>query len=312
MFENLQAPITLYKEVPMNPTISSLLGVLMLVFGGTALGIMLELQGGKVADEARRRHLSLIHRICGYGFVTIYLVLLTVMIWRIAGFREDLSPRALLHAGFALSILPLLVIKILIIRRYPRLFPNVFPIAVTVFCLSFVYISLTAGYYYLKAGVGVYFSLASLETSKLKTEQERFIAGKNLLIHKCSTCHTLERTFIRYKTEEGWRQTVDSMRQLNPDITENEGNLIAGYLVRTQALLARGRTPKALDIMTGKTLFETKCSSCHDLERANSLKLARADWEKLVREMQKNAGEVVLTNQDCEVIINYLTTTRGI
>jgi mono/diheme cytochrome c family protein len=295
----------------MNPALSSLLGVLMLLFGATALGIMLELQGGRVTDEARQRRLRRIHRACGYCFVTIYLVLLTVMIWRIAGFREDLPPRALLHAGFALAMLPLIAIKILIIRRYPRLFPSVFPIAVTIFCLSFVYISLTAGYYYLKAGVGVYFSLASVDPSKIKTEQERFLAGKNLLIHRCSTCHTLERTFVRFKTEEGWRQTVASMRQLNPDITDQEGDLIAEYLTRTQALLAKGRTAKAVDIMTGKALFEVRCSGCHDIERVNSLRLARPEWEKLVKEMQQNAGETVLTDEDCEVIVNYLSTTRG-
>jgi len=27
--------------------------------------------------------------------------------------------------------------------------------------------------------------------------------------------------------------------------------------------------------------------------------------------MQQNAGETVLTNEDCEVIVNYLATTRG-
>ena len=81
----------------------------MLIFGGAALTIMLELQGGKIKDETLRKRLSVIHRICGYCFVAIYLILLTTMIWRIAGFREELSTRALLHAGFALAILPLLV-----------------------------------------------------------------------------------------------------------------------------------------------------------------------------------------------------------
>ena len=295
----------------MNPSVSSLLGVLMLVFGAVAIGIMLEIQGGRVTDEARMRRLKRIHRLCGYGFVTIYLFLLGSMIWRIAQFREDLTPRALVHAGFALAIFPLLVIKILILRRYPKLFPNVFPMAVTVFCLSFVFISLSAGYYYLKAGVGIYFSMASMETSKMRTEQERFIAGKNLLIYRCSTCHTLERTFIRFKTEDGWRQTVASMRQINPDITEQEGALIAEYLVKTQALLSKGRTEKSVGIMTGKAAFEARCSGCHDLERVNSLKMSRPDWEKLVKEMQQNAGEAVLTNQDCEVIITYLAATRG-
>lgn len=295
----------------MNPTINSLLGVLMLVFGAVGIGIMLEIQGGRVTGEARQRRLKLVHRLCGYGFVTIYLLLLTVMIWRMAAFREDLSPRALVHAGFALAILPLLAIKILILRRYPKLFPYVFPMAVTVFCLSFVFITLSAGYYYLKAGVGLYLPTASVDPSRLKTDRERFIAGKNLLVHRCSTCHTLERTFIRFKTEDGWRQTVASMRQLNPDITGPEGELIAEYLIQTQAILSKGRTAKAVEVMTGKATFESRCSGCHDLERVNSLKMSRPDWEKLVREMQQNAGETVLTNEDCEVIITYLAATRG-
>ncbi len=272
---------------------------------------MLELQGGRIKDETLRKRLSVIHRICGYCFVAIYLILLTTMIWRIAGFREELSTRALLHAGFALAILPLLVIKILIIRRYPRLFPNVFPLAVTVFCLTFVFISLTAGYYYLKAGVGIYFSLASVDPSKIRTEEERFLAGKNLLIHKCSTCHTLERTFVKFKTDAGWRKTVESMRKLNPDITPQQGDLISGYLIRTQAILSKQRTEQAIDIMTGKTLFEMKCSTCHDLDRANDLRLARVDWREIVKEMQANAGKTDLTDEDCDVIVDYLAATRG-
>lgn len=54
-----------------------------------------------------------------------------------------------------------------------------------------------------------------------------------------------------------------------------------------------------------------RCSTCHALERVNRLKMSRFDWEKLLREMQQNAGEAILTNRDCEVIVNYLVTTRG-
>ena len=54
-----------------------------------------------------------------------------------------------------------------------------------------------------------------------------------------------------------------------------------------------------------------KCSTCHELDRATDLRLARADWREIVKEMQANAGEADLTDEDCDVIVDYLAATRG-
>jgi cytochrome c5 len=60
----------------------------------------------------------------------------------------------------------------------------------------------------------------------------------------------------------------------------------------------------------GKTLFETKCSVCHGLDRPAALKQTKEEWASLVKEMQgKKAGWI--SDAEASKIVDYLAAQYG-
>ena len=61
-----------------------------------------------------------LHRVTGYAFVALYIVFLVIMVGKVAESNSPLDVKTIIHMTMAVSILPLLVVKILIVRFYPR------------------------------------------------------------------------------------------------------------------------------------------------------------------------------------------------
>ena len=59
-----------------------------------------------------------------------------------------------------------------------------------------------------------------------------------------------------------------------------------------------------------KSLFEQKCSRCHTIERPKSKQKTRAEWEATVMRM-KNVNGCPISDQEAEIIINYLAENYG-
>jgi cytochrome c5 len=60
----------------------------------------------------------------------------------------------------------------------------------------------------------------------------------------------------------------------------------------------------------GKTLFETKCSVCHGLDRVTARKETKEKWASIVKEMQgKKAGWI--SDAEALKIINSLAAELG-
>lgn len=60
----------------------------------------------------------------------------------------------------------------------------------------------------------------------------------------------------------------------------------------------------ALATIEGKTLFEERCSRCHEIERPLARDMSRADWEKLLLEMASRGAE--MTAEEKRLILDYL------
>lgn len=60
----------------------------------------------------------------------------------------------------------------------------------------------------------------------------------------------------------------------------------------------------------GKTLFETKCSKCHDLDRALSKTKDLAGWQKTVDRMAKYAKGAI-DDKDSGKIAEYLAGKKA-
>ena len=60
----------------------------------------------------------------------------------------------------------------------------------------------------------------------------------------------------------------------------------------------------------GKTLFETKCSVCHGIDRATSRTETKESWGSIVKEMQGKKADWI-TDADASKIVDYLALEHG-
>lgn len=59
-----------------------------------------------------------------------------------------------------------------------------------------------------------------------------------------------------------------------------------------------------------KVLFEKRCSMCHPTSRPLSKSKSGEEWRQTVTRMKKYAGGRI-SDEEAEIIINYLTEIRG-
>ena len=103
----------------MSPQWTSTLGLLFVVIAGVQVWLMLEVVG-REKSKFSERVLSIIHRVNGYLFLILYVVFLYIMVKKVAATNAPLDGKSLVHMTLAAAILPLLVIKILIVRFLPE------------------------------------------------------------------------------------------------------------------------------------------------------------------------------------------------
>jgi len=68
--------------------------------------------------------------------------------------------------------------------------------------------------------------------------------------------------------------------------------------------------PVAAPAPDGKTLFDTKCSVCHSLDRATARKETKEKWTEIVKAMQGKKADWI-SDADASKIIDYLAAEHG-
>ena len=111
--------------------------------------------------------------------------------------------------------------------------------------------------------------------------------GKELYEKTCATCHPLERSLAKKADKAGWEGTIKKMVANGAKLDESQSGLILGYL-------------------TAKSAFETKCNTCHDIQKPLvSIKNAE-QWQATVRRMAAmKPGQ--LTDADAGAITLFLS-----
>jgi len=287
----------------MNPLINSILGVIFLVVGAKAVGIMIHLKGA-AKDRIHGNTLIWAHRLFGYLFVLIYAFMVYTMIVRLSGYQEELSPRGILHVVFALVLIPLLAVKIAIARKYRLLTSRLFFVGLTVFIMAFLLNAISAGHYFLYRGAIRLVAISSLD--KVTMDED---IGRQLVVRKCVKCHTLERVFRSFKDEEGWTRTVNRMAVIDaPNIRDYDAKQIIFFLLKQQEKRT-GEDLAMVEEEIGKTLVDKKCSVCHNLERVYQATKPEAEWQATVQRMIKNAKNPnFLTEKETDEIVKYLSS----
>ena len=174
-------------------------------------------------------------------------------------------------------------------------------------------------------------------------QEDALVDGREVLMRKCSVCHDMRTILVKPRTGSSWHSLVKRMAEkpmLGPSITDSDVLRVTSYLVAISPNLqesvqvkrrrqrerkeriaesdakavpaAVGAAPApapAYDPVEAKSLFETRCSECHELSDVDEFGGSDAEgWTEIVRQMVEDE-EAELTSDERIVIARYLTET---
>lgn len=346
---------------------NQVLGVIFLVVAAAQVAVGFYAWGFPYDHEQYRskapRSLVWTHRLLSYIYIAIYIYLMSKMVPRMWTYQIELPARTVAHLILGISIGGLLLVKLSVVRVFRYLEAQLVPfLGVGLFVCTLVLVGLALPFTFREA----YLSKAALQGDMLNAERlERvreqlpktglddpnaldelasaagILAGRQVLINKCTQCHDLRTALARPRTPESWRQTVRRMANrstiLNP-ISDTEQWQVTAYLIAISPTLQRTlRMKRDLDEQTaasqqaimsvGKTmqeqgvamngdfnldaareLFQTRCSQCHSPVLVEGKPPATGDDAlQLVTRMVRNGLQV--TDMELATIVRYLTAT---
>lgn len=290
----------------MSQIVNAWFSVLFLVLGAVTILAMLEFRK-KPQNKVYAKLTSKAHKIGGYLFVALFFLMYITMIYRVSTYQEEFSSRVIFHIVLSMILAPLLIMKVLIARRYKFLTANQFAIGIIVFIIAFTLNSLTLGYYFLYRSQAGFISISKYDTDILDVD-----IGRRVVNSKCGKCHTLERVYRAYKSDTEWTKTVNEMAELDePNIKGYEIKQAIHFLVEQQKKRSEdGGLFNRNEV--GKTFISRKCGTCHDLERVFLSSKSKQEWETTINRMIKIGGSpTLLTETEKHEMIAFLTQQKG-
>jgi cytochrome c5 len=136
--------------------------------------------------------------------------------------------------------------------------------------------------------------------------------GRDIVAVACSQCHTLSVIYTLREGQPGWRNHVANMVIRGAQLTASEYNTVLKYLTNNfgpGAGPAQAAKQITLPTGLGKELVETRCASCHDLERVTIVKRSAREWGTVVVNMVGRGAAA--TPDDAKEIVTYLSDKFG-
>lgn len=324
----------------MSATVNAILGTLFLVLAFGTVFLMYRLWGYPF-DKVRRKSeapsgLMRLHRMLGYAYLIVYVVLMTQMVPRLWTYQIEFPPRTVLHIALGFTIGLILIVKISIIRFF-RHFEEWMPILGTALLVCTVLLTGFSIPFAVRERVlaAQAFSADNLARVMQLLPEAGFAAdtrltdlatadtlrlGQQVLTSQCNVCHDLRTVLVKPRVPSDWVQTVARMvEKPNPGrpISRTSQDAVTTYLIAiTPDLQASAEAKRQQDMSAPaastatdpKALFEKTCSQCHDskLVEAHAFK-SEQDVRELVGRMVKNG--LKLDQASLETIIQHLKST---
>lgn len=92
-----------------------------------------------------------IHRVAGYAFIALFVILCYFMLLRVKGWQDELSPRLILHIALAFSLAPLLLIKVIVARYQKASRGLLIALGIGIFTIAFSLVMLNLSIHYLRS-----------------------------------------------------------------------------------------------------------------------------------------------------------------
>lgn len=231
------------------------LGILFVVVGLAAMFLMYHLWGYPF-DKATRtseapRWAMLLHRVLGYAFAVIYVLLMWKMMPRLWQYQVEFPARTVVHIVVGFSIGFLLLIKIAIMRFF-RHFEEWMPYLGTSIMLgTIILIGLSIPYAFQERRLA---EAALDESNRIRVAQllpsaglpaeappaselstrDSLVSGRDVLLDNCVKCHDLKTILAKPRSPSNWWTTVARMSEkpaLFDPITERDMYDVTAYLI---------------------------------------------------------------------------------
>jgi ferredoxin-NADP reductase len=92
-----------------------------------------------------------IHRVAGYAFIALFVILCYFMLLRVKGWQDELSPRLILHIALAFSLAPLLLVKVIVARYQNSSRGLLIALGIGIFTIAFSLVALNLSIHYLRS-----------------------------------------------------------------------------------------------------------------------------------------------------------------
>ena len=90
------------------------------------------------------------HRVAGYLFIALFAIFTYFMFLRVKGWQDEFSPRLLLHISLALSLAPLLLVKVLVARYQKASRALLSVLGISIFTAAFTLVALNVAAHFLR------------------------------------------------------------------------------------------------------------------------------------------------------------------
>jgi hypothetical protein len=202
--------------------IKFLLSILFLGFACVAFFTMLHLLGTPNAPRAKL--LRIIHRASGGIAVALYVITAVMCIGGLRRTGAAMPSVVVLHLTFGMLFIPMILMKVVIVEKYPELRNRLVSIGMVILVIVFVIFFTSVLARLLEGGE------RKLTGSGARASVDLGLA-KDLFVVKCAKCHRLDRPLSAGMTPAEWKETVERMRQKDPSwISESEALKITGFL----------------------------------------------------------------------------------
>lgn len=265
----------------MDTATNALLGMMFLLLSAAGTFLMFKLWAYPFDHERLKSSappgLMLLHRLIGYAYGIIYIVLMLQMVPRLWSYQVEFPARTVMHLTLGMTIGVLLVVKVSIVRLFKHLESTLVPfLGTALFVCTFLLIGLSVPFALKEqmlersAKGGTAFSAENVERVKLllpkaglpEDAQPEELAtvgslkqGREVLLSKCVQCHDLRTVLLKPRTPDQWVQTVARMaeRSVFSPLSDEEQWRVAAYLIAISPELQRGfREKKAMELEAAK------------------------------------------------------------
>ena len=192
------------------------LSLFWLAVGLTAVLTMAEVLGRtKSSRSAGKKRM---HRIAGYAFAILYVVFLAGMFGHLNRFGP---PRGLwigLHAYLGVVVCVLLLVKILIARRYRKYMSALPSIGMFLFVLALTIATLSGLW---RLGARATSATVSV-TYRGRSSQGSIALGRKVIYLKCSRCHDLRPVLLFARDAQDWQRYLRRMQDKDTYLLTDE------------------------------------------------------------------------------------------